>query len=57
MKILFASIIPILFDVFLSTTGVYQYSQMVALFTGIIFGFVVYLFIIKELENFIANNS
>jgi uncharacterized membrane protein len=57
LKILFASTIPILFDVFLSTTGVYEYSQMFAFITGIIFGFVVYLFIIKELENFIANNS
>ena len=53
LKLLFVSIIPVLFDVFLSTTGVYHYSKIIALCTGIVFGFVVYLFIIKELENFV----
>jgi uncharacterized membrane protein len=56
LKLLFLSSTPLLLDVIFSTTGVYEYSQIFAFITGIIFGFVLYLFIIKELENFIANN-
>ena len=56
LKLLFLSSTPLLLDVIFSTTGVYEYSQIFAFITGIIFGFVIYLFIIKELENFIANN-
>ena len=56
LKVLFASIIPLLVDVVLSTVKVYGYSQVLAFLTGIILGFVVYLFIIKELENFALTN-
>jgi len=54
-KILMISILPLMMDVFLTTSGVYTYSQALSFMTGIIFGIVIYLFTILELEKFILN--
>jgi uncharacterized membrane protein len=54
-KLLMISILPLMMDVFLTTSGVYTYSQFLSFVTGIIFGMVIYLFTILELEKFILN--
>ena len=43
--------LPLLADVFLTATGIYVYSQIRAFITGLIFGSMVYIIIISELEN------
>jgi uncharacterized membrane protein len=57
IKVLMVSAIPLLADVFLTLSGVYAYSQLAAFATGLIFGSVVYLFVLKELENLFSNKS
>jgi uncharacterized membrane protein len=56
-KLLMISILPLLLDVFFTTTGVYSYSQFLSFVTGIIFGIAICLFTMEELENlFLTNN-
>jgi len=49
-RVLMISILPLLVDVFLTFSGVYTYSQLAAFTTGLIFGSVLYLFLLNELE-------
>ena len=54
-RIFLLSMIPLVIDVFFTFTGVYNYSQGMAFATGLIFGNVVYLFLLSELENLFSN--
>ena len=54
-RICMLSLMPLLIDVFFTFTGVYNYSQGMAFATGLIFGNVVYLFLLSELENLFSN--
>ena len=54
-KILMIAILPLITDVLLTSIGLYTYSQFLSFMTGIIFGIVIYLFTIIELEKFILN--
>ena len=51
-RFLFLSVLPLLTDVLLSTINIYNYSQILAFITGILFGTVLFLVILYELENF-----
>jgi uncharacterized membrane protein len=56
-KLLLISIVPLLLDVLLTSSGVYSYSQFLSFATGIIFGIAIYLFTFEELKNlFLTNN-
>jgi uncharacterized membrane protein len=56
-KILLISILPLLMDVFLTSSGIYSYSQFLSFATGVIFGIVIFLFTMEELGNlFLTNN-
>lgn len=48
---------PLLADVFLIITGIYSYSQLRAFITGLIFGSMVYIIIISELENLLCTRG
>jgi uncharacterized membrane protein len=50
-KILMIAILPLIADVLLTSIGLYSYSQLLSFMTGILFGAVIYLFTILELEN------
>jgi len=50
-RVLLLSTIPLAIDVLFVLTGVYTYSQGIAFATGLVFGGVVYLFLLNELEN------
>jgi uncharacterized membrane protein len=52
-RLLLISILPLLIDVFLTSLGVYSYSQTYSFATGIIFGSVIYLFMIADFEKLI----
>ena len=54
-KILMVAILPLIIDVLLTSIGLYSYSQFLSLVTGMMFGIVIYLFTILELEKFILN--
>jgi uncharacterized membrane protein len=56
-KLLVVSMLPMLIDVFLTSAGVYTYSQILSFITGFIFGIVIYLFTILEIEKFILNKK
>ena len=56
-RVLLFSAIPLAMDVLLVLTGVYTYSQGIAFATGLVFGGVVYLFLLNELENLFSNKS
>lgn len=51
-RFLFLSVLPLLTDVFFTTIKIYNYSQILAFSTGILFGIVLSLVILSELENF-----
>ncbi|MGB5289451.1 MAG: DUF2085 domain-containing protein, partial [Ignavibacteriaceae bacterium] len=51
-RLLLISILPLLIDVLLISLGIYSYSKLMALVTGIISGSVIYFFIIAEIEKF-----
>lgn len=50
-RVLVLSMIPLGMDVLFVLTGVYTYSQGIAFATGLVFGGVVYLFLLDILEN------
>ena len=54
--LLFASL-PMFFDVLFTTIGIYTYSKTLAIVTGLIFGAVIYIFLINELEKFFSTKS
>lgn len=49
--------LPMFLDVFFSTIGIYKYSQTLAFITGLVFGSMIYMIIISELENLIIIRS
>jgi len=50
-RVLILSAIPLAMDVLFVLIGVYTYSQGIAFASGLVFGGVVYLFLLNELEN------
>jgi len=57
LNILLVAFVPLFIDVFFTSFGIYTYSKFIALLTGLIFGSVVYLFLIDELENYFSTKS
>ena len=57
LKVFMLSLIPLVIDVFFTFTGVYGYSQSLAFATGLVFGGVMYLFLLNELENLFSNKT
>lgn len=57
LNLLLLALVPLFIDVFFTTVGFYTYSKFVALSTGLIFGSVVYLILINELENYFSIKS
>ncbi|MGE5458006.1 MAG: DUF2085 domain-containing protein [Methanococcaceae archaeon] len=53
LYLLFLSALPMLLDVCLYTMGFYTYSQILALFTGVLLGSVGFFYILDGFENFI----
>ena len=49
-RVLLVSTLPLIADVILTFSRVYSYSQLTAFTTGLIFGSVLYLFLLNELE-------
>ncbi len=56
-KVLLLSAIPLGMDMLLVLIGVYTYSQAIAFATGLVFGGVMYLFLLNELENLFSKKS
>jgi len=56
-RVLILSAIPLGMDVLFVLTGVYTYSQGIAFATGLVFGGVMYLFLLKELENLFSKKT
>lgn len=56
-RLLFISVLPLITDVLLTTFKVYRYSQTLALITGIIFGTILSLVVLNELEKFLKQSS
>jgi uncharacterized membrane protein len=52
-RFLFLSVLPLLTDVFFTTINIYKYSKTFSFITGILFGTVLFLVILNELENFL----
>jgi len=55
LLILSASIL-LLLDVILTSLGVYNYSKEISFFTGILFGAILYIYILEVLEKFFNSN-
>jgi uncharacterized membrane protein len=51
IKLLLIAPIPLIADVMLSTIDIYSYSKLLAFITGLIFGTIVFLFLLNEIEN------
>jgi len=56
-RVLILSAMPLAIDLFFTFTGVYTYSQRIAFATGLVFGGVVYLFLLNELENLFSKKT
>ncbi len=59
LKLIFF-LIPLLmifFDVLLSTLNVYHYSKLLAMFTGLLFGSVVFIYILNSVEKYFSENK
>lgn len=54
---LFWASLLMLFDVLLSSIGVYGYSKLFALLTGSLFGFTIFLFLLNEIKYFKSLSS
>jgi hypothetical protein len=57
MTLLYFSAIPMLIDVLSTTTGIYSYSKIIALLTGIFFGSATFAYILAAIENNFADKS
>lgn len=57
LHLLLLALAPIFIDVFCTSFGIYTYSKFVALSTGLIFGVVIYIFLINELEKYFSTKS
>lgn len=51
------AVLPLLTDVSFTFWEIYDYSQYLALSTGLILGSVLYLFLISEIENLFSKKS
>ena len=56
LKLLYICILPIIFDVVMSSFDVYIYSKLVAFLTGLFFGSVVFLYILESVENYFTKD-
>lgn len=56
-RIIILSALPLLFDVILVNLEVYPYSKLLSFLSGLIFGSIIYLAIILELEKMIHNKN
>jgi uncharacterized membrane protein len=54
---LFIAAIPMLLDVFLYSIGAYEYSKIIALSTGFIFGFVTISILLIIIENYLIKEN
>ena len=54
---LYTVIILILADILLVTAGVYEYSKLISLITGLLFGIVIYFFFLEMIKNSIWEKS
>ena len=52
-KYLYVFSIPILLDVILYSSGIYQYNKYIALSTGFLFGCIIFLYILSAIEYFL----
>jgi hypothetical protein len=52
LKVLIISSVPLLLDVCFTFLGIYDYSQTIALMTGLAVGGIIYLILLTELEKF-----
>ena len=52
-RLILISILPLLTDVLLVSLGIYSYSKFISFSTGIVFGSIIYLFILAEIEKLI----
>jgi len=57
VKVFIVASVPLLIDVFLTNLNVYNYSQILAYATGLVFGGILCLFFLTELENLFLNKS
>jgi uncharacterized membrane protein len=51
-KLLFITLLILCADVLLVIIGIYTYSKTISFTTGLLFGGSVYIYLMKELENF-----
>jgi uncharacterized membrane protein len=49
--------LPLMLDVLFITTGIYPYTKSFAFITGLLFGGMLYLVTISELENYLSNKN
>ena len=57
IKILFISLMPLIIDVTLTTLGFYSHLKTIAFTTGLIFGSIVCLFLLNEIEDLFLNKK
>lgn len=57
LKTIVIMILPLFMDVFFVTTGIYSYSKIIAFITGLVFGSMIYLIGISEIEKFFSNKK
>ncbi len=55
MKLLYASMLPMLLDVIFTSIGFYSYIKYLAFSTGIFFGSIVFIYILAAIENNFIN--
>ncbi|HED38267.1 MAG TPA: DUF2085 domain-containing protein [Ignavibacteria bacterium] len=51
IKYFLIALIPMGIDVFFSTIGLYHYSKLLAFATGLLFGSIIFMFILNTVEN------
>ena len=54
-KLLIFLSLPMLVDVVFYSIGLYHHNKYIAAFTGLLFGSTVFLYILEEIENYLAN--
>jgi len=57
IKTLLILIVPLIVDVTFTTVGIYPYSKTLAFITGLVFGSIVSLFLLCEIENLFLNKK
>ena len=58
IKLFLISLVPMALDVVFSTIGLYHYSKFIAFLTGLLFGSVVFIYILTSFENnFVVNRN